>query len=121
MVKANGSFSPSDCTGDNKVATLMFPSPCKLEQNVIYIARVSLKGKHYTIGTEGKQSVIGQGGVVITFHSTGLVESNQNTGPLAKFHCSRYSVHVHVCVLMKSACYWNYKCVHVQCKYYKCI
>ena len=91
IVKANGTFTPSDCTGETKVAHLMFPNSCKLEQNVVYIARVNLKGKRFTVGTDGKQSVMGQGGVVITFHSTGLVESNHDTGPLAKFLCSRYS------------------------------
>ena len=76
----------------------MFPEPCKLEPTVVYIARVNLKGTGFTTGTEGKQSVIGQGGAVFTFHSTGLMESNPDTGPLSHFLCSRYQLHVHVFV-----------------------
>ncbi len=74
----------------------MFTHPCKLEQNVVYVAHVDIKGESYTIGTEGKKSVVGQGGVVITFHSTGLTDSYPDTGLVAKFLCSRYSVIVSV-------------------------
>ena len=89
MAEGSGSFTAADLIGPAKVANLMFSTPYKLEQSAVYIARVNLKGKAFAVGTEGKQSVVGQGGVVFTFHSTGLVESNLENGPLARFLCSR--------------------------------
>ena len=100
------------------------------------MARVDIKGETYTIGTEGKKSVVGQGGVVITFHSTGLTESHPDTGLVAKFLCSRYSlivsvmytyfnVHVHnvfALILYVNAMYtvaWGNIHVHVQLVYVK--
>ena len=67
----------------------MFPEPLKLEPEVIYIARVDLVGPSFTLGSEGEMSIPGPGGVVFTLHSTGVPESDPETGPVTKFLYSR--------------------------------
>lgn len=85
-----GSFNRSDYYGDNDLVNIIFPDPVKLESEVIYTVRVDLKGpSSYTIGTDGEMNISGPGGVVFSLHSTGLPESNPETGPLVKFLYSR--------------------------------
>ncbi len=52
---------------------------------MVYTARVGLKGSSFDIGTEGRLSVSGPGGLTFALHQTGLAESSPESGPLVKF------------------------------------
>ena len=52
---------------------------------VVYTARVELKGTVHDVGVEGKRTLTGPGGLCFTLHETGTTESNPECGPLVKF------------------------------------